>query len=220
MSASAAEPRPCGSSWTPDSSTRSTWRSHPWSSAPDPGCGTPPKICSTGTTETSCPAPTALSTTSSGATEPAYAASAHQRVEQPLELRGRVCSEATVHRAGLYDGAARRLEETEAGAEVLGRHGARRLVRAAHRLDELEAVADRVHVDPGRKAPEPIGRDLPGGVEELLGLAVDDDADVDELLTLDARDAAQHDVLVGLHAAALPGTQARAPSRRARRKVT
>ena len=87
-------------------------------------------------------------------------------------------------------------------------------------VDELETVADRVDVDPRGEDAEPLGRHLPAGVEVVGRLAVEHHADVDELLALHARDAAQHDVLVGLHAAALPGTHTRAPSRRARRKET
>ena len=103
------------------------------------------------------------------------------------------------------------LQEAEPGAAVL-RATEPAASSARHtRVDELQAVADRVDVDVGVERAQPVAvDDLPARVEELRRLAVEDDADVDELLALDARDAAQHDVLVGLHAAALPGTQTRA----------
>jgi hypothetical protein len=48
----------------------------------------------------------------------------------------------------------------------------------------------------GSSAAAVAGRRTPGGGEEPRLLAVDDDADVDELLTVDARNAAEDDVLV------------------------
>ncbi|CCG04187.1 hypothetical protein [Blastococcus saxobsidens] len=49
-------PPSSGSSSTPTSSTRCTWRSHRWSSAPAYGSGPHPTSCSTASTSTSCPA--------------------------------------------------------------------------------------------------------------------------------------------------------------------
>ncbi len=60
----------------------------------------------------------------------------------------------------------------------------------------------------GANEARPVLVQLPGRFEEPSVLGVEDDADVEELLAVDAGHDPEHDVLVGLHAAALPGTQA------------
>ena len=69
----------------------------------------------------------------------------------------------------------------------------------------------------GVEGGQPLAVDVPGGLEERRLLAVEDHADVEELLAVDARHAAEHDVLVGqagrAHAALTPGSQARVASR-------
>ena len=87
-------------------------------------------------------------------------------------------------------------------------------------LDEGQRLAHLVDVDAGVQGAQPVGVDVAHDVEEVGGLAVQDDADVEELLAVGSRHAAQHDVLVG-HAliAAPPGSHWRVP-RRARRKST
>ena len=49
----------------------------------------------------------------------------------------------------------------------------------------------------GSRATQPVAVDVPGDVEEVGHLAVQHHADVDELLAVHARDAPEHDVLVG-----------------------
>ena len=67
----------------------------------------------------------------------------------------------------------------------------------------------------GVQRPQPLLVDLRRRAQEVLGLAVQHHADVDELLALDARDAAQHDVLVALHAHLLRSGATRGRVRRA-----
>src|SRR6476661_9525913 len=154
-------------------------------------------------------------------TAPTYViwASADQALAQVVELAGRVVRHAAVHRPGLEDGAPRRLEETEALAERLSGRLAGALVAVADEVDERERLPHLGHVDPGVERPQPVGIDVAHDVEEVGGLAVQDDADVEELLAVGSRHAAQHDVLVGLPHGAPPGSHWRVP-RRATRKST
>ena len=92
---------------------------------------------------------------------------------------------------------------------------------AADLLDGCQRVPDRVEVDARVERPQPLLVDQRGGAEEVGGVAVEHHADVDELLAVDARDAAQRDVLVAVHATSpVPGSQARGPDTRASRWLT
>jgi len=101
-------------------------------------------------------------------------------------------------------------------ATLLGRGGAGPVVAGADSLHEAERVAEAGDVEGGEERPHPIGVDVPGGLEQVGGLAVEHDADVDELLALHARDAAHDDVLVGqqLRHPRLPGARRARPDAR------
>ena len=117
-----------------------------------------------------------------------------------LELAGRVGGDAAVDRAGLEHGAARRLEEAEALAEsaASGRRSAALVAGADARRRRPGASHDLVDVErAGRGRAAGRGRRARPTLEEVGGLAVEHHADVEELLAVDARHAAQHDVLVG-----------------------
>ena len=76
-----------------------------------------------------------------------------QGVQQVVELGGRVGGHAAVHRAGLEDGAARRLEEAEArGRAARAPAAPPRSVAGADAVDEVQRVAHRVEVDAGVRA--------------------------------------------------------------------
>src|SRR6478672_398960 len=154
-------------------------------------------------------------------TAPTYVirASADQALAQVVELAGRVVRHAAVHRTGLEHGAPRRLEEAEALAERLSGRLTRSLVAVADEVDERERLAHLRDVDPGVQRAQPVGVDVAHDVEEVGGLAVQHDADVEELLAVRTRHAAQHDVLVGLPHPAPPGSHWRVPSRATRKST-
>ena len=137
-------------------------------------------------------------------------------LQQVLQLGPGVDGQSAVDRAGLQHGAARRLEEPEALAEGLGRGRSTALVTGADPLDEGQRVAEAGDVEGGEERPHPVGVDVPGGLQQVGSLAVEHDADVDELLTLHARDAAHDDVLVGqqLRHPRLPGARRARPDAR------
>src|SRR6266508_1294681 len=116
----------------------------------------------------------------------------------------------------------RGLHEAEAGAEVLAGGEATPVVARADSVHERQPVAHPVQIEPRVEGGEPVPVDVPGNVQEPAFLAVEHHADVDELITVHTRHAAQDDVLVGhgrVHAAATRGSHWRVP-RRALRKAT
>ena len=98
----------------------------------------------------------------------------------------------------------RGLEEAEAGADRLFGRGSPALVPGTHAVDEGQGFTHLLYVDARVERLQPVGVDVPDGVEVVGRLAVEHHADVDELLAVDARHAAEHDVLVGVHAAPAP----------------
>ena len=71
------------------------------------------------------------------------------------------------------------------------------VVGGADAAHEVQPLAHRVDVEAGSERGEAFAVDAPRRLEEAGPFAVEDDADVDELLAVDAGHAAEHDVLVG-----------------------
>ena len=91
------------------------------------------------------------------------------------------------------------------------------------RSTQSQRVPDRVDVDVRVERAQPLLVDQwQAAPRNSVGLAVEHHPDVDELLPVDAGDAAQHDVLVGpfMPPPLLPAPRRAAPSSRARRKAT
>src|SRR5689334_8609692 len=140
---------------------------------------------------------------------PPMSRSGDEAVQKGLEGGGRVRGEPAVDGAGLDDGAARCAEPAEPAAEAAERRKTPAGLAAAHPAHGVERGGDGAQVERGRERQQALLVQPPRGLEVVGRLAVDDDADVEELLALHLRDAAQDDVLVagGGHAAP-PGSQA------------
>ena len=96
-----------------------------------------------------------------------------------------------------------------------------RLFAAADGGYRLKRRVNRREVQVWRQGFQPVATHDERAVQEVGRLAVDDDADVRELVSVDARDTAQHDVLVahqwGGHEEPARGSHADGSSRRASR---
>jgi hypothetical protein len=95
-----------------------------------------------------------------------------------------------VDRGDLDDGAARRDEPVEAFSLAELGDGAGGRVGRANAGKGFKVVADEIDVQVGPKCVQSLVIDVYAGFEEAVLQAEDDDACVDELFALDARDNA------------------------------
>ena len=121
-----------------------------------------------------------------------------QGVQQVVELGGGVRGRASVHGAGLEH----RDFGAPAGSRSAGPSGF--VAAAPPRSSPAQTPSTKSSASqtwsrstPGSHREQPVPVDVPRGGEEVGGLAVEHHADVEELLAVHARHAAQHDVLVG-----------------------